>query len=239
MGKREIIKQVFVLSVIIFYILKFEDFSFSFWKPRLFVRWLIVLLSLLCLWDFPHTPLIHVTLGKPLNRSRYAVIILRKILDCFICCFPFHTMVWCDWLIVCVMLLWELWKKKQQHQKNKPQHTVVLLYNETSLSLESLEISNYLLCLGGVTWGEGWSSVGVIHFALWFEERQVGTGYQELIWREAGRSLCWESWLTSMPISYAYCKCSAGERLWPPAWLYSSAELSSSFSKFKYHVFTQ
>lgn len=111
MGKGEIIKQVFVLSVIIFYILKYEEFSFSFWKPRLFVRWLIVLFSLSCLWDFPSTLLIHVTLGKPLHHSRYVVIILRKILHCFICCFPFHTMVWCDWLIVCVMLLWELWKK--------------------------------------------------------------------------------------------------------------------------------
>lgn len=96
-----------------FNILKSEDFSFSFWKPRFFVRWLIVLLSLLCLWDFPSTPLIHVTLEKPLNCSRYVVIILRKTLHRFACCFPFHTMVWCDWLIVCVMLPWELWKKKK------------------------------------------------------------------------------------------------------------------------------
>lgn len=55
----------------------------------------------------------------------------------------------------------------------------------------NLEISNDLLCFGGVTW-EGWSRVGIIHLALWFEERQVGTGYWGLIWREAGRSLLGE-----------------------------------------------
>lgn len=63
-------------------------------------------------------------------------------------------------------------------------HAVVWVMQETSTSrpfntmkslchFEPLKISNYLFCLVGVVGVEGWSRAGMIHFVLYFEERQM------------------------------------------------------------------
>lgn len=69
------------------------------------------------------------------------IIMLRKCSMLHVFCFPFHAIVWGDWLMVFVMLLCEFCKK--------PAHRGHLI-QWNLCHFEPPEISNYLFCLVGV-----------------------------------------------------------------------------------------
>jgi len=146
-------------------------------------------------------------------------------------CFPFHVIVWGDWLMVCVMLLCELCKK--------PAHRGHLI-QWNLCHFEPLEISNYLFCLAGVVGGEGWSRAGMIHFLLYFEERQVTQvnmwvmGFMDWFGRNAV-SICQGNHSSLVPISHASHEHNAGWKVWSQPWPYGSTELYSSFRVFRNH----